>query len=453
MPSFGRRRPPCSSSEGPTDASARNEATTSLKKSLTTPLPERSSADGRLSSPASSEASGQAGRASGSSTSSRQLFRPFRRIEVHRQIEQGQHAFKIAGTEDHSLAIDFHRLDYISHYDTNLTCAICHSPFVDPIALDQCNHCFCDDCIHQKWISGSDHDNQTGRRGSCPACGTIGRIAPLSATQPLRNLVQNLVVKCPQSDKGCQVEIKRCDVLEHVRIYCGYALVTCREMTCQRPVQRKDVEQSCLHSLATCWECQLELEQWQLEMHWRTQCSGRKVRCRFCDEVVPIRELESHDKCSCRPTRPSCPGKMYGCSSRSLGGPNAESHAKKCVFARLAPLIERQQWQLDEQQSTQRQILSRLGELAADLKAMREKTTAPGQPQRAGSPTRPDWDANSCPLSRERRWPSMSSTTTSSECSQPWPQRVIRGVIQTPLLISTEPVERTATSPQAEHGP
>ena len=68
-------------------------------------------------------------------------------------------------------------------------------------------------------------------------------MGPRNATSKiLVNILDDLVVRCPKSEDGCTVTVKRGEVQDHMSIYCGYALQECNADDCELPVRRKDAE-------------------------------------------------------------------------------------------------------------------------------------------------------------------------------------------------------------------
>ncbi|KAK5165378.1 uncharacterized protein LTR77_008907 [Saxophila tyrrhenica] len=279
--------------------------------------------------------------------------------------------------QNYNPPVDLRLLDYVSIYDNNLMCAICRCPFVDPVVLSECDHVFCRDCIRQSWNSNTSY-TPLGPRGDCPTCRTPAKLGPRSATSKiLVNLVDELVVHCPKRDDGCKAEVRRCEVQDHVNIYCGYTVIECTDDDCTLPVRRKDAAQGCLHFGVSCLSCHKELQKWKLEAHWRSECADRRVHCDMCKSSVFYRDLEAHRKEACPAMSVSCPGKALGCTSRSKRG-HAELHAKSCTFAKLAPVLLKQQERLDEQEAAQKEMSRKLEVLEGGFQNMQGILYPPG---------------------------------------------------------------------------
>ena len=310
-----------------------------------------------------------------------------------------------ARAQNYNPPVDLRLLDYVSPYDDNLMCPICRCPFVEPVVLAECDHCFCRDCIRQCWNSSRSY-NPLGPRGDCPSCRTPAKLGPRNATNKiLTNIVEDLMVKCPKSDEGCTAEVKRGEIADHVGIYCGYALVECTGEDCESPVRRKDAVQGCLHYGVSCLSCRTELEKWKLDTHWRNECPDRQVQCELCKSSVFYRELEEHSKQTCPAISIPCPGQALGCTTRSKRG-QLETHAKNCMLARLAPVMEKQQQRLDEQEAAQKQMSRKLEVLENGFSALQGMLY---QSPRVENPDRLSADSSHLPFQR-----SISSATTDS---------------------------------------
>ncbi|KAL7281326.1 hypothetical protein ACG7TL_004635 [Trametes sanguinea] len=78
---------------------------------------------------------------------------------------------------------------YVDTPNANLVCCICRSPFVEPCITRTCCHTFCYECISQAVTINR----------QCPIDRTPLTIHDLAPVDPVvRNLVDELVVKCPQ---------------------------------------------------------------------------------------------------------------------------------------------------------------------------------------------------------------------------------------------------------------
>ena len=289
-----------------------------------------------------------------------------RRLERRMNMEENHFLAQKARSNNLNPPVDLRLLDYESAYDDNLVCPICRCPFIDPVVLEACDHCFCRDCIRQTWSTYT----PLGPKGDCPVCRTPGKLGPRSATSKiLINIVDELKVKCPKSDDGCSALIKRGEVQDHVSIYCGYAMVECTRDECELPIRRKDLLQGCQHFGVSCLDCHQAMMKADLESHWKSDCPDRIVHCELCKSSVFYREWEQHRKQTCLAMSIPCPGRSFGCMHRSKK-PEAETHAKRCTLAKLAPFLASQQQRMDEQEAAQKQMTRKLEVLENGFAAM-----------------------------------------------------------------------------------
>ena len=179
------------------------------------------------------------------------MMRGMQRLEIRRGLEESNYLAQRGRSGVLNAPIDMRLLDYVSDYDDNLMCPICRCPFVDPVVLRDCDHCFCRDCLNLTWTEY----HPSGPSGRCPTCRTQTRLAPKSAVNKiLINILDGLVVRCPKHDDGCTVEMKRGEVQDHINLYCSEAFVACPRANCEQSTRRKDASQ-CLHYGVVCIDC------------------------------------------------------------------------------------------------------------------------------------------------------------------------------------------------------
>ncbi|KAK0281982.1 hypothetical protein LTR35_007079 [Friedmanniomyces endolithicus] len=283
-------------------------------------------------------------------------FRGMRRLEARRQMEESNFLASQKLQPNLNVIVDLRLLDYLLPLDLNLTCAICRCPFIDPVILTECDHCFCRECIRQTWLaapttptSAGGHYAPVGNRGNCPGCRTPAKLALKSdngtgtgngTIKILVNIIDDLLVRCPHSAEGCPAVVKRGEVIDHVRIYCEYTQ------------QAEGMLKS------------------ELEVHWSSGCEGRKVDCLLCHKAVLSLDLEMHVKDTCSAVELRCPGTGLGCTDRSKRH-EAVAHAKDCIFARLAPVFAAQQQRIDDQEASQRITSRKLEVLESGFEAVR----------------------------------------------------------------------------------
>lgn len=306
---------------------------------------------------------------SGTTSVSTQIaLRNMRRLEARRNMEENHYLTQKARNQKLNPPVDLRALDYVSKYDDNLVCPICRCPLVDPVLLMDCDHCFCRECIRQTWTTYS----PLGPKGDCPTCRMPAKLGPrASTTKILVNILDDLHVQCPKRENGCKSEIKRGEVQDHIDIYCGYAMVECKDSGCGQSIQRKDYEQGCLHYNVECESCHHSMPKAHLESHWQVDCPDRQIRCDLCSSLIYHRDREEHRKQSCPAASVPCPGSSLGCTNRSKRA-HLEIHTKGCALAKLGPVIDAQKQRMDEQESAQKTINRKLEILETGFTAMQD---------------------------------------------------------------------------------
>ncbi|KAI0769359.1 hypothetical protein BD413DRAFT_557726 [Trametes elegans] len=112
------------------------------------------------------------------------------------------------------------------------------SPFVDPCTTRTCSHTFCYDCISQAIAINS----------QCPIDRTPLSLHDLLPADPVvRNLVDELTVKCTQEPQGCPYTCQRLLLPVHLRDTCQYVYMSCPGQGCSQRVLKKDVNDHCNH--------------------------------------------------------------------------------------------------------------------------------------------------------------------------------------------------------------
>lgn len=263
--------------------------------------------------------------------------------------------------------IDVRLLDYVSHCDNNLTCLICHAPFCRPTRL-QCDHIFCRDCLRQSF------DSRRLSVRTCPVCRSpvdFENSKPKTRSMPrlMLQMLDELVVRCPNHEAGCKAEAKRGDVQHHVDLYCDYTIVECPAEGCSLGIARKDRRKGCLHGSVACEDCSAIVMEKDLEGHQDNHCSKRMTTCKGCDVEVLRRGLDGHLQNSCPNTPASCPGQPYGCAFSSIRTA-VDAHAEACPIAAMMPFLSAQKAAQEQQAAAQKQLERKVCLLESSFAAM-----------------------------------------------------------------------------------
>ena len=238
--------------------------------------------------------------------------------------------------------VDLRSLEYVSPYDDNLMCPVCHSPFVGPVELE-CEHFFCLGCIGEAL-----HHQQTDKK-SCPICRKeLGPNLYSFAPKVLYRILDDLKVKCPMSCDGCLHQGRRSDIQIHLDKYCLYREAVCPSKICSLRILRKDsLDGKCHHCLVQCESCDELFMELDIEFHRSTNCNFANLLCPHYRGTLAPHGLKLH--------LVACPRVVVCCSAAAIGcdfkGPRStlEEHTMRCPLAKLLPFFEKQSRRLDDQ--------------------------------------------------------------------------------------------------------
>lgn len=155
-----------------------------------------------------------------------------------------------------------------------LHCPICLGPFFDPYVSDSCSHTFCRQCITTALADSQDEETEDDRPHCCPTCRAPVQLADFKPTALLiKNMVDTLLVRCPNRSKGCKHTCERHLLRGHVGRDCDFEYVDedlneGKKCGCSEKVMRKD------------WSS-----------HGLT-CPRRKVQCQVCQADVRFDEMQ-----------------------------------------------------------------------------------------------------------------------------------------------------------------
>ncbi|RPA72430.1 hypothetical protein BJ508DRAFT_419471 [Ascobolus immersus RN42] len=243
--------------------------------------------------------------------------------------------------------LDLRTLRYVSPPDDNLCCPICHSPFLDPIQT-RCRHTFCSDCIAEA-LKNSE---------TCPIDRKPITDEGLSPAPILiANMVNDLVVYCPNAENGCTETVPRHLVEGHVRETCGWVQVECGVGGCKEMVRRNETSMECLHRLVKCEFCLEEVRRMDLDIHYDT-CAGISTDCPHCLTDYKRSDWKSHVQ-SCPEASIPCSSSVYGCPT-ILPRREMARHESTCSFVHLTPVFRRHESQISELALENRMLRRRL---------------------------------------------------------------------------------------------
>lgn len=265
--------------------------------------------------------------------------------------------------------VDLRALEYVSPYDHNLMCAICYCPFLNAVRLP-CDHVFCLGCVNEAMkISG------IGFRPSsvnCPSCRRLIHASEItSMPRILDRMLDDLMVRCPLKDEGCNEQVQRCEVQQHVDKKCAYSEVECPAESCMLSILRKDAEkQRCLHGMLQCEDCNQLVMERDLESHCTLYCDAGRTSCPDCKVQVRIRDIEQHVE-SCPDSIFPCAAEEYGCDFIARRAA-LDQHSRTCALARLVPFLQKQNERLGAHEAALKSIRHRNSILETSFSSFRE---------------------------------------------------------------------------------
>lgn len=163
--------------------------------------------------------------------------------------------------------IEYHQLELVAPCNPNLLCRICMEPFVKPKRL-LCEHTFCDECLKEYLRFAIQPYDLPGAAARCPTCRRELNMdaEPLGVSRIVTNMLDELLVKCPNEKEGCAWQGERGEAQDHLDFACDSRLVVCPARGCVHPVMAKDVEKGCLHTFVTCDFCDERMMEIELEV-------------------------------------------------------------------------------------------------------------------------------------------------------------------------------------------
>ena len=263
--------------------------------------------------------------------------------------------------------VDLRALEYVGPYDHNLMCPICYCPFVNAVRLP-CEHVFCQRCVNDAMtISGNER-----RSVNCPSCRRMVRANELSLMPKiLDRMLDDLMVRCPLKDEGCNEQVQRCAVQQHVDRKCDFSEVVCPADDCMLSILRKDaVKQRCLHDMQECEDCNQFFMERDLEIHRAIHCEAGRTSCPDCETQVLLRDIEQHIE--------NCPDAIFPCTAAEYGcdfiarRAALDQHSRTCALAKLVPFLQKQNERLGAQEAALKSLRHRNSILETSFSSIQE---------------------------------------------------------------------------------
>jgi len=225
--------------------------------------------------------------------------------------------------------IDLHNLTYVTNVVEHLLCPICHEPLVDP-QTTICDHTFCGECLEKAIEYRSDD------RTLCPTCRRPlhrGDVRP--ASKMIRQILDDLDVRCPNEQRGCEQALARSTVPFHVERYCDYTEIDCADKSCDGRMNRLNANLPCQH-----------------------KDNGHERALQPGQQSGPAALANSDDEAmeeSAPSTAKTCSAAEYGCDFTGTGDETA-LHENTCALRRLVPFLAKQQAVLESHTNALEQL-------------------------------------------------------------------------------------------------
>jgi len=275
---------------------------------------------------------------------------------------------------------DLRNLQYESATD-HLICPICQQPFLQPMTTI-CGHTFCKECITECLNVGPTLEPNF-RKGSCPLDRTPIDATDLNELFPtpllIANMVDELVVRCLNNERGCTWKGRRWEIENHVKHLCGYTGVHCNgirsttspdhsneetnkikelqeadeTINCQLLVERRFSEDHdvCVHLIYGCLLCGAEVTRVTEGQHLLEECPLNFATCELCqNDMIPHKSMKKHNE-NCRKSgRKRCPAHEIGCEWTGNNEPALEIHLQggNCMFNLLLPFLKTTESRISE---------------------------------------------------------------------------------------------------------
>jgi len=236
-----------------------------------------------------------------------------------------------------------------------LECPICEDIYDDVVETPCCHKCYCRNCI-ASWIAKS---------RTCPECRTpLANHDECIKNLPVQRFVNNLRIPCPFVTFGCQDNITRGIMHEHME-KCNFAVVKCTLTdTCaqflRKDKQRHETEE-CPQRPTKCDLCDKRLPLVQLLTHRLNECDGFVVECPLqCGAKFTRRETSEHEE-QCPEKQISCPFKKYGCK-QTVSRNQMDAHLKSTTEAHLQLAVT----SFEEKEKENQMLLQKISALQRD---------------------------------------------------------------------------------------
>ncbi|GAO49493.1 hypothetical protein SAICODRAFT_30892 [Saitoella complicata NRRL Y-17804] len=244
-----------------------------------------------------------------------------------------------------------HEYQYADAVSDHFMCPVCRSVLVEPVQT-RCGHIFCTPCIE----SALSHSR------TCPVDrAALTQSDLLPAPKIIANIVNELLVVCPNQSEGCPNVLQRQLLGTHLEKECDYAWVLCPGAECDEMVLRKDLsgDGECAHEMEMCEMCKRIIRDNEAHV---SICPAVEVSCRYCSTHIQRGDLDAHLS-GCPEAVSTCPAEDVGCP---WTGPRRElsDHTLLCTLVLIAPALRTQASRISALESENHRLRSSLHSLS-----------------------------------------------------------------------------------------
>ncbi|KAM3137348.1 hypothetical protein pb186bvf_010528 [Paramecium bursaria] len=128
--------------------------------------------------------------------------------------------------------------------DKDLRCQICMCLVLDPVECIECQHDFCQQCIEQT-------------QQKCPYKCPDAEFQ--QSHRRTRGILSNLILRCPNYQRGCLHGIKMEQINSHLKDECQYMLYQCNNKGCVAFIYdyiKEEHNKQCKYKVSKCVDCQ-----------------------------------------------------------------------------------------------------------------------------------------------------------------------------------------------------
>jgi len=299
----------------------------------------------------------------------------------------------------------------------DMTCQICCSiVYPDPVCCKECSKMFCKQCI-DTWIT---------KGKGCP---NRHEYIEAPVNKLAKNLIENILLTCPNSKLGCQEKIKYGNYLRHIDFECEIIKYSCNgcQHTDKKKIMMMHVEM-CDQFDGKCGFCSTVLKKRDLGNHTRI-CDQRTIECGFCEQLFRSVNFNNHEM--------NCEEKMLTCNYCKMKFKRKfeQDHTKDVCFREF-----KKNWENDQFNSLKNEnfslkntvdnlkrendiLIDKVDKYKAEINRQQDvKTTLPRDKQQSSSIQFEEYPTNNRnfspnPFSGNPLWnkPASCSKTTSSK--------------------------------------